>query len=72
MTAATDIDTDEAAEATPFALRTVAERLADKVAGHRSEVAYGANVGRRRAKSDRRAFSRADRRAARAACRAAL
>ena len=52
------------------AYRSTAGRLADKVSGHRSEVSYGANVGKRRAKMDRRAFSRADRRFARAFCAA--
>jgi hypothetical protein len=48
--------------------RTTAERLADKVSNHRSEVAYGADAMKGQKKMNRRNFSRADRRAARALC----
>ena len=51
--------------------RTTAERLADKVSTHRSEVAYGADAMKGQKKMNRRNFSRADRRAARAFCAAA-
>lgn len=43
--------------------------LANKAAKHHSEVSYGADVGKQRKKLARRAYSRADRRAAREFCR---
>jgi hypothetical protein len=48
--------------------KTTAERLADKVSNHRSEVAYGADCEKGQKRRARRNFSRADRRASRAAC----
>ena len=52
------------------AYRSTADRLADKVSAHRSEVCYGADVLNQQKKNARRAFSRADRRFARAFCAA--
>ena len=49
--------------------RTTAERLADKVSTHRSEVCCGADLMKGQKKMNRRNYSRADRRAARAFCK---